>query len=213
MIRIVRWTALVLILCTLVAAPIRSATAQDDAQAQLDATASDMIALNSFQFKLVTTAGKTVYQDVFELNTVEGDVVRPANFQAALGVKLAIIDLTIEVVGVDGNIWVKNPIGGDDEFIQVTGGDSDFQLPPTELLNPDTLVQGALKYLDNPQIADTEELDGQEMTVLTGTFDPAELISSGTATVAGSAISAASQPLNVQMWIDDQYRLVQIDFV
>ncbi len=213
MIRIVRWTALVLVLCTLVAAPIHSATAQDDAQAQLDATASAMLALQSFHFNLETTAGKSIFQDAFELKSVEGDVVRPASFQASVGVKLAILDLTFEVVSVDGNLWVKNPIGGGDSFIQVTGGDSDFELPPMELLNPDSLVQGALAHLDNPQISGTETLDGQETTVLTGTFDPAELISAGSTTIAGSAISAASQPLDVKMWIDDQDRLVQIDFV
>ncbi len=211
--RFTRWSALLLILCTLVAAPMRSASAQDDAQAQLDATASAMLALTSFHFKLETTAGQTVFQEAFELKTVEGDLVRPANFQAAVGVKLAIIDLTLEVVSFDGNIWVKNPIGGDDSFIQVTGGDSDFQLPPMELLNPDQLVQEALKYLEDPQLGDTEELDGQEMTVLTGTFDPAQLIGSGTPSAAESVIDAASEPLDVKMWIDDQDRLVQVDFV
>lgn len=212
MIRIARWTALVLMLCTLIAAPLRSVGAQDDAQAQLDATASAMLALQSFHFKLETTEGKSVFQEAFELKTVEGDLVRPTDFQAAVGVKLAIVDLTLEVVSVDGNIWVKNPIGGDDSFIQITGGDSDFQLPPMELLNPDSLVQEALKYLENPQIAGTEEIDGQQLTVLTGTFDPARLISSGTPSTAESMISAATEPLDVKMWIDDQDRLVQIDF-
>ncbi len=211
--RILRWTALVLLLCTLVAAPIRSVAAQDDAQAQLDATASAMLALQSFHFKLETTAGKSIFQDAFELKTVEGDVVRPASFQASVGVKLAIVDLTLEVVSVDGDTWVKNPIGGDDSFIQVTGGDSDFQLPPMELLNPDSLVQGALKYLDNPQLSGTETVDGQELTVLTGTFDPAKLITSDTAQVASTVIEAASEPLAVKMWIDEQDRLVKIDFV
>ena len=143
--RLTRWTAFALLLCTLVATPIGSATAQDDGQAQLDATASAMLALNSFHFKLETTDGKTVFQDAFELKIVEGDVVRPANFQAALDVKLAIVDLTLEVVSVDGSIWVKNPIGGGDSFIQVAGGDSEFQLPPMEFLNPDSLVQEALR--------------------------------------------------------------------
>jgi hypothetical protein len=169
--------------------------------------------LDSFHFKLETTAGKSVFQEAFELKTVEGDLVRPANFKAAVAVKLAIIDLTLEVISVDGNIWVKNPIGGGDSFIQVTGGDSDFQLPPMELLNPDSLVQEALKYLDDPQLAGTEELDGQEMTVLTGTFDPSQLISAGSPSTADSMISAASEPLDVKMWIDDQDRLVQVDFV
>ena len=126
MIRTARWTALVLLICTLIASPLQSASAQDDAQAQLDATAAAMLALSSFHFKLETTAGKTVFQDALELKTVEGDLVRPANFKAEVAVKLAIVDLTLEVVSVDGNIWVKNPIGGDDSFIQVTGGDSEF---------------------------------------------------------------------------------------
>lgn len=211
--RIARWTALVLMLCTLIASPLRSAHAQDDAQAQLDATAAAMLALNSFHFKLETTAGKTIFQDAFELKTVEGDVVRPANFKASVGVKLAIVDLTLEVVSIDGNIWVKNPIGGDDSFIQVTGENSDFELPPMALLNPDSLVQEALKYLDDPQITGTEDVDGQQMTVLTGTFDPAQLITSATPGAEASIISAASQPLEVSMLIDEQDRLVQIDFV
>lgn len=211
--RISRWTVLLLVLFTLIGAPFHSVSAQDDAQAQLDATSSAMLALDSFHFKLETTAGKSVFQEAFELKTVEGDLVRPANFKAAVAVKLAIIDLTLEVISVDGNIWVKNPIGGGDSFIQVTGGDSDFQLPPMELLNPDSLVQEALKYLDDPQLAGTEELDGQEMTVLTGTFDPSQLISAGSPSTADSMISAASEPLDVKMWIDDQDRLVQVDFV
>lgn len=211
--RISRWTVLLLVLFALIGAPLHSVSAQDDAQAQLDATSSAMLALDSFHFKLETTAGKSVFQEAFELKTVEGDLVRPANFKAAVAVKLAIIDLTLEVISVDGNIWVKNPIGGGDSFIQVTGGDSDFQLPPMELLNPDSLVQEALKYLDDPQLAGTEELDGQEMTVLTGTFDPSQLISAGSPSTADSMISAASEPLDVKMWIDDQDRLVQVDFV
>src|SRR5215207_4106816 len=107
MIRIARWSALLLILMTLVAASIRSASAQDDAQAQLDATAAAMLDLTSFHFKLETTAGRSVFQEAFELKVVEGDLVRPANFQAAVEVKLAIVDLTLEVISVDGNIWVK----------------------------------------------------------------------------------------------------------
>jgi len=213
MIRIARWSALLLILMTLVAVPMRSASAQDDAQAQLDATAAAMLDLTSFHFKLETTAGRSVFQEAFELKVVEGDLVRPANFQAAVEVKLAIVDLTLEVISVDGNIWVKNPIGGGDSFIQVTGGDSDFELPPMELLNPDLLAQYALKYLDDPQIASTEELNGQEMTVLTGTFDPSRLIGSGTPSTDDSMIGAATEPLDVKMWIDDQNRLVQVDFV
>jgi hypothetical protein len=213
MFRFARWTALVLLICTLVVTPIRPAHAQDDAQAQLDATAAAMLALNSFHFKLETTAGRSVFQEAFELKIVEGDVVRPSNFQATLDVKLAIVDITLEVVSVDGNIWVKNPIGGSDSFIQVAGGDSDFELPPMELLNPDLLVPRALEYLEDPQIAGTEELDGQEMTVLTGTFDPSRLIGAGTPSTGDQVIDAATEPLDVKMWIDDQDRLVQVDFV
>lgn len=210
--RFFRWAAVALVLCAALIAPTRGISAQDDAQAQLDATADAMLALDSFHFKLETTAGKTVFQDAFELKTVEGDLVRPANFQAQVAVRLAIVDLILEVVSVDGDIWVKNPIGGDDSFIQLTGEGSDFQLPPMALLNPDTLVREALKYLDDPQNAGTESLDGQEMTVLTGTFDPSRLISTATPGAVESVIAAASAPLDVKLWIDDQNRLVQAEF-
>jgi hypothetical protein len=129
-----------------------------------------------------------------------------------VAVKLAILTVTLEAVGIGGDIWVKNPIGGDDSFIQVTGGDADLQIPPTILLNPDKLVNEALNYLDNPTLAGTEELDGQEMTVITGTFDPSKLINSGTPTPELGDFRPASTPLDVKAWIDDQDRLVRIDF-
>lgn len=211
--RLFRWAIVALILCTVVLAPARGISAQDDAQAQLEATADAMLALDSFHFKLETTAGKTVFQDAFELKTVESDLVRPANFQASVAIKVAILDLTLEVVSVDGAIWVKNPIGGDDSFIQVTGEDSEFQLPPMALLNPDLLVEEALKYLENPQITGTESFDGQDVTVLTGTFDPSRVIAPATPGTAASVISPASEPLDVELLIDDQNRLVRADFI
>lgn len=210
--RYLRWTALFLLLCATLAMPVSSIRAQDDAQAQLDATVAAMLDLQSFHFKLETTAGKTVFQDAFELKTVEGDLARPADFRASVAVKLAFVDLTLEVISLDGAIWVKNPLGGGDSFIQVTGEGSDFELPPMEFLNPDLLVAEALKYLESAHLAGTEEVDGQEMTVLTGTFDPAKLITFGTPT-DDLPVTAASQPLDVKMWIDEQDRLVQVDFI
>lgn len=212
MTRFYRWTALLLILLTLSPALSGTVRAQDDAKAQLDKTVAAMLALKTFHFDLETTAGTTSFQDLFELRSVTGDVVRPNNFQAKVEVKLAFVTVTLEAVGVEGNIWVKSPLGGSDAFIQVTGGETDLQLPPTILLNPDQLVSEALKYLDNPQIGDPEELDGQQMTVVTGTFDPRKLISGGTPTADMSNLTPASQPLDVKAWIDDQDRLVRIDF-
>lgn len=210
--RLIRWTAAMLLVCTVLAPTLGdSVSAQDDAQAQLDETAAAMLALNSFHFDLETTAGTTTFQDAFELKSVTGDVVRPTSFQAKVEVKLAILTLTLEAIGVGGDIWVKNPIGGDDSFVQVTGGDSDLQLPPTILLNPDKLVTGALTYLDDPQLAGTEDLDGEEMTVITGTFDPTKLIGGGTPMAELEGFNPASETLDVKAWIDGQDRLVRID--
>jgi len=212
MTRFYRWTAVLLICLALTPALNSAVRAQDDAQAQLDKTAAAMLALKTFHFDLETTVGTTTFQDAFELKSVTGDVVRPNSFQAKVEVKLAIVSLTLEAIGIHGNIWVKSPLGGGDTFIQVTGGDTDLQLPPTILLNPDQLVGEALKYLDNPQIGDPEELDGQQMTVVTGTFDPSKLINGGTPTAELGDLNPASQPLDVKAWIDDQDRLVRIDF-
>lgn len=211
--RLIRWIPAVLLVCAVLAPSLRTTVrAQDDAKAQLDQTTAAMLALKSFHFDLETTAGTTSFQDALELKSVTGDIVRPTTFQAKVEVKLAIVTLTLEVIGIDGDIWVKNPIGGDDAFMQVTGGEADLQLPPTILLNPDTLVTEALKYLDDPQLAGTEELDGQQMTVVTGTFDPTKLIGGGTPAPELEGFSPASGPLDVKMWIDDQDRLVRIDF-
>jgi hypothetical protein len=211
MFRIMRWGAIALILCTLLTAPLASmVAAQDDAKAQLDETAAAMLALQTFHFDLETTAGTTSFQDAFELESVTGDVVRPSSFQATVDVKLAIVSLSLDVIGIGTDIWVKNPIGSD--FVQVTGGDSDVQLPPTLLLNPDRLVNEALNYLDDPQLAGTEELDGQEMTVVTGTLSLADILGQGTPIPELEEIKPAKDPLDVKMWIDDQDRLVRIDF-
>lgn len=212
MIRFARWAALLLMLSTLVAAPLRPASAQDDAQAQLDATAAAMLALKSFHFQLDTTVGSTAFQEVFELKTVSGDIVRPSDFQAKVEVKLAIVTVTLEVIGVDGAIWVKNPIGGDDSFIQVTGDGSEFSLPPLVFLNPDSLVSNALQSLDDPVVAGTEELNGQQTTVITGTFSPAKLLGSGTPIAELGSFTPSTKTLDVKAWIDDHNRLVRIDF-
>lgn len=127
--RFLKRSLLLLLLLGLLAVPEHVTIAQDDAQAQLDATAAAMLELQSFHFALETTAGKTVFQDAVELRGVEGDVVRPSDFQAKVSVHVAILDLTLEVVGLDGTIWVKNPIGGGDSFIQLTGAGSEFDLP------------------------------------------------------------------------------------
>lgn len=211
--RFYRWSAAILLICVaLVPSLGATANAQDDAEAQIEQTADAMLALKSFHFELKTTAGTTQFEDVFELRSVSGDVVRPSSFQATVEVKLAIVSLTLEVIGIDGNIWVKNPIGGDDSFIQLTGGDSDTQLPPIILVNPDQLVSEALQYLDNPEIAGTEEIDGQQMTVVTGTFDPSTLLGGGTPIPELGNFDPSSKPLDVKAWIDDQNRLVRIDF-
>ncbi len=210
--RYFRWTVSVLIACTLLLPAFSAAHAQDDAKTQLDQTAAAMLALTSFHFDLQTTAGATTFQNMFELKGVSGDVVRPSDVHATLNVQLAMISLSLEVISVDGSIWVKNPLGGASDFVQLTGPDSDMQLPPAVLINPDQLVSEALKYLDDPTLAGTEKLDGQEMTVITGSFDPARLAGGGTAVPELGGYNLTSEPLDVKVWIDDQNRLVRIDF-
>lgn len=213
--KVIRWTVSALIACTLLLPALSAgALAQDDAQAQLSKTASAMLSLKSFHFELKTTAGKTAFEGLFELKDVSGDVVRPSDFHATVTVSVAVLTLTLEAIGVDGSIWVKNPLGsGGDAFIQLSGSDSGNSLPPTVLLNPDRLVTEALKYLDNPQMAGTETLDGQAMTVITGQFDPSRLTGDdGTAVPELGGFSLASQPLDVKVWIDPQDRLARIDF-
>jgi len=185
--------------------------AQDDTQdveALLDSTATAMSELESFHFIITTPVGKTLLVSEAELGTVEGDVVRPLAFRALASIELGFVSLDVEAVGIGNQIWVTNPLQGG-EFIRLDDALGE-EIPPLTLLNPDQLIEQALGLIEQASIEDVETLDGVEMTVVKGQFDPGDITFNGTP--VAEEVSGELDPLEITMWINNDNRVVQVEF-
>jgi LppX_LprAFG lipoprotein len=189
-------------------APFSAKAQQTDAEAKLKDVAETMLGLDSFHFDFSTPEGKTLLADQIELVGVEGDVQRPDKFQATFRVKAAIVELALDAIGVGRDVWVEDPIGGG-EFVKVTGNEGDETVPPLDFLNPDNLVDKALRSLKDAKVEGEEELNGQSTTTYTGTFDPNDLEAAEDGAFPG--IEGDIEPLKVKLWVDDQNRLLRME--
>ncbi len=181
---------------------------EGDAPAILERSAETMLDLESFHFTISTPVGKTLLVDGVQLNRVEGDVVRPMSFKATFSVDLGIASLDLQAIGIDTTLWVANPLEGG-AFTQLTGG-ADQPVPPLALLNPDQLIMQAVNLIPEPVVAGSEEIDGVETTVISGTFDPSDITIAGTP--VAESFTGDIEPLTVLLWIDEENRVVRADF-
>jgi hypothetical protein len=154
------------------------AFAQDeDVRRLLQQAADRMSALVSFHFEMQTVDGRSTIMDNLELRSVVGDVVRPDSFQATMTARLAILDVSVDIVSIGGKVWVTDPLQGGQAWQQIANGDESGggAAAFTDLINPDRLFLLAITYLEDPTIEGTEEIYGEECTVITGTFVPQRL--------------------------------------
>lgn len=200
------------------ARPSMPAFAQDDRVESLLKQASEtMAALSSFHFHLETVAGSATIMGALELRDVEGDVVRPASFQATITAKLAVADVTVEVISIDGAVWATNPIS-DGDWEQLSDGLEDGQAGDmlTLVLNPESIFLAALTILDEPKIDGSEEIGGLNTKRVVGSFVPTDLqsIVMGGTPVAmdeDSPIELSSDPVDLTVWIADDGKVIQIE--
>jgi hypothetical protein len=173
--------------------------AADDAKSILENAAKAMAKVKSFHFKLTTQGGTTTIMEGFELNALEGDVVRPESFQAKATVKVAIISLDIHVIGIGEHVWVTDPRSATGSYIEITGqsGQTGGPLTITDLLNPDRLLLQAVDLIQEPKVDGTEKIDDTETTKIKGTFDPTK---AGIATPTTDVLTL--HPMPVEIWID-----------
>jgi LppX/LprAFG-like lipoprotein len=200
--------------CALMLAGARGShvTAQNDstdAQAIVEEAAATMLDLDSFHFSVTTPVGKTILADQAELTGIKGDVLRPDSFQAQFTIELGFISLDLHAIGIGSNLWVSDPLSEDGQFINISemGGET---LPPQALLNPDQLVMLAVGLLRDPVIKGDDEIDGEPVVNIEGTFDPSDLESLGTP--VPEEILAETEPLTVNLWIDEQHRILRAEF-
>jgi lipoprotein LprA len=175
------------------------AGAADDAKSILEHAVKAMAKVKSFHFKLTTEGGTTTVMEGFELNALEGDVVRPDSFQAKATVKVAIISLDVHIIGIGEHVWVTDPRSATGSYIEITGqsGETGNPLTITDLLNPDRLLLQAVDLIQEPKVDGTEKIDDVETTRIKGIFDPTK---TGIATPTTDVLTL--HPMPVEIWID-----------
>ncbi len=212
--------AVVLLLQGILALSLTSAappTSQDDADARaiLDGAAAAMANVQSFQFSLTTEQGRTIIMDTLELKNVTGAVQRPDRFRATVSASVAVLEVSVDVVGIGTQVWVKNPLGGTvtgQEYIEVDLSKVGAEQVLAELVNPDRILLQAVEYLEDPIVRGEDEIDGVKTTVIEGTFDPHLAFEqfSGTPEAGGAAVANVATesgldfagPVPTLIWID-----------
>lgn len=181
----------------------------DEAAALLERAATTMAALDSFHFELSTPRGQTLFLENLELAALEGDVLRPDSFRASATAKAAIVELSVDVVGIGTRLWVTDPLQEGDQYQELdiaaeTGGGGASLV---DLLNPDRVLLEAVTLIEEPSVAGDDEIDDAETTRIDGTFDLSRLQAAGTP-VPGLR---TDQPLPVSIWIDDEGRVRRME--
>jgi lipoprotein LprA len=184
------------------ASPEAAIEGDPDAVALLDAAAAAMADLDSFAFEIETVQGESTILDGLTLGLIEGDVRRPIDFTATVTVSLPFGGLTVTAIGVDGQAWIQNPL---DDGAWISLADAADVIA---LVNPDTLILAALKFITDVEIDGTEKVDGTDTTRLTGVIDL-----SGLAPEMDdeAAVSVAAEPLDATIWIDDENMIREIE--
>jgi hypothetical protein len=205
------------------AAPLfaRRADAQEqDVNVLLQESAAAMSALSSFTFELETVNGTSTILDNLELKKVAGSVKRPDSFMAAVTAGIAVVDLTVQVVGIGQRLWVTDPLDEEGRFIELSlGDDASGAGSLAALINPDRVFLTAVGLVENAAIDGTEKIDGVETTVVTGEFDAGKLVSLASPTAGEDASLEGSgfpaelilDRMPVTIWIDEAKRVVRLE--
>ena len=194
---------------------------EQDVDGLLQESAAAMGALESFKFELETVNGTSTILDNLELKQVTGSVKRPDSFTAAVTAGLAVVDLTVQVVGIGQRLWVTDPLDDGGRFVELAlGDDASGAGSLAALINPDRVFLTAVGLVENAVIDGTEKIDGVETTVVTGEFDASKLVTiAGTPTAGeGGSLEDSGFPaelildrMPVTIWIDDAKRVVRLE--
>jgi len=197
---------------------VRYGAAEDDVNAVIKRAVDGMAKVKSFHFKMETLDGTATIMGSLELRGVEGDVVRPASFQATLDAKASIVAVDVQVVSIDGSVWITNPLQAG-KWEQVANGAEagDGSISTlTSLINPDRLFLIALQVLEDPSIDGNEDIDGTATTRVVGQFDPdsiSTLTGLGTATPVDlpNTDFLSSDPVDLRFWIANDGKVLRIE--
>ncbi|MEJ7902121.1 MAG: LppX_LprAFG lipoprotein [Thermomicrobiales bacterium] len=180
-------------------------TGDDDAVALLRESAAAMAALQSFRFEIDTVRGESTIFQGLSVDLIEGAVRRPYDFTATVTVGLPIGELEVTAIGLDGTAWVEDPINAG-EWLALEGGEDIIAL-----VNPDTLILSSIGLIQDATIDGTEQVDGDETTVVAGFVDFAATAAQLTGSVVSLPTEVSDEPLPVLIWINEAGQVVEIE--
>lgn len=188
--------------------PIASPATASDADLLLTEAATAMTELDTFAFSLTTVEGETVILEGFTLEEISGVVRRPTDFQTTVTVEIPFASLDLTAVSVNNEVWIELPTIGDSVGGWTSLGSSEGLL---SLLNPDVLILQAVPFVENATIVDTGDIDGVEVTYVSGTVDfraIAERYASGEADLTSQV---AEGPVLLLIAIDEERLIREIE--
>lgn len=180
-------------------------TGDEDAVALLRESAAAMAALQSFRFEIDTIRGESTIFEGLSVDLIEGAVRRPYDFTATVTVGLPIGNLDVTAVGLDGTAWVEDPLNAG-EWIALEGGED-----IVALVNPDTLILSSIGLIQDATIDGTEQIDGEEATVVAGFVDFAETADQLSGGAVALPAEVSTEPLPVLVWIDTEGHVLEIE--
>lgn len=181
-----------------VAAPATPvASPQPEVAALLVRALATMGAVRSFRFTLDYERGSTTLYHRIRMRRAHGAVQRPDRFTATIEAKLGPVGVGVEVISVGQRVWVQ--------LAGVNGEVSLDQDVMRLLLDPTTLLIGAVETIEGPTVLGEDQIDGVAVTRIAGTVEAARLDAA-----AARSLLTNTAPLPVELAIDAQGHLVSL---
>lgn len=130
-----------------------------------------------------------------QLTSAEGDVVVPDRARADVAGNFAGIPIRTQVVAIGKDVWLKNPLSGTWEAIDVS-------TTPIALLDPSRGVLGVMQGITDVKDEGTEVVDGVTLRKITGTASAADV-------APLVAVRPSGRKVPVTLWIGDDDRLLR----
>lgn len=191
------------------ATPAATPSGAGDAVALLKNALATMAKLKTFHFELDIPTGSATILQGFQIKSITGDVRRPYDFKTDISVSIPLGSLDLTVIGLNGQIWLENPLAEGGKWSELTKGSGVNTQSITTFVNPDVLILQAVHFVQDAKIAGHEKVGGVQTTRVDGTVSLAGLARMKGAENAPAEISTA--PIPVSIWIDKDNRIQEIE--
>lgn len=166
------------------------------AESVLESASAQWSETNAAHFNL-TIDGETYLDadNTIRLNGAEGDIERPGAVQATADVSVPILgNKEIQLIAVGGTVYMTNLLSSEVKWEEAP---SDFSYDPSILFSDTEGIGPILTSLQNPTLGDTEEIEGREARIVTGTVTEDQVSGVTAGAVTGETI-------DVSVWVDTE---------